>query len=90
MDRREFFKIGFLQMKDRARKSAPEIIRREITHTLIDVTVLTANVDKAEQLAEDLLAEHFGERFLRLRQSHLTWSFSGVILRYMGRRQRGI
>ncbi len=88
MDRREFFKLGFLQMKDKARKSAPEIIRKEITPTLIDVTVLTANVDKAEQLADDLLAEHFGERFLRLRQSILTGTFPGGMLLHEGIRQR--
>lgn len=88
MDRREFFKLGFLQVRETARKSAPEVIRKEITPTLIDVSILTANGEKAEQLADELLAEHFGERFLRLRQSRLDGSFPGGIVLFEGIRQR--
>lgn len=88
MDRREFFKLGFLQVKDQARKSAPEIIRREITPTLLDLTVLTSNVDKAEQLIDDMVAEHFGERFLRLRQSTLVGMFPGGVQLFEGTMRR--
>jgi hypothetical protein len=88
MDRREFFKLGFLQVKDQARKSAPEIIRREITPTLLDLTVLTSHVDKAEKLVDELVAEHFGERFLRLRQSVFDGMFPGGLVLFEGSRQR--
>ncbi|MCB2204724.1 NusG domain II-containing protein [bacterium] len=88
MDRREFFKLGFLQVKDQARKSAPEVIRNKISQTLIDVSVLTENVDKAERLAEEYLAEYFGERFLRLRQSHLSGTLPGGIVLFEGIRRR--
>ena len=84
MDRREFFKLGFLQIKDQARKSAPEIIRKEITPTLIDVSILTAHGDKVERMADEMLAEHFGERFLRLKQSQFTGQFPGGIVLFEG------
>lgn len=88
MDRREFFKLGFRQAKDTARKSAPEIIRRKMTPTLIDVSILTENVDKAEALADELLAEHFGERFLRLRRSSLSGTFPGGLVLFEGSHRR--
>ncbi|PLX32258.1 MAG: hypothetical protein C0600_03230 [Ignavibacteria bacterium] len=84
MDRRGFFKLGFRQLKDQARKSAPEIVRKEITPTLIDVTLLTEHVDKAERLADELLAEHFGERFLRLKQSRFEGQHNGGIVLFEG------
>ncbi len=90
MDRREFFKLGFRQVKDSARKSAPEMIRKNITPTLIDVSILTENVDKAEALADELLAEHFGERFLRLRHSSLSGTFPGGIVLFEGSSRRDI
>ncbi|MFZ1731338.1 MAG: NusG domain II-containing protein [Bacteroidota bacterium] len=80
MDRREFFKLGFLQVKDHARKSAPEIIRKEISPVVIDVSILTDQAERAELLADDLLPEHFGERFLRLKQSRLSGMFPGGLL----------
>ena len=80
MDRREFFRLGFLQVKDHARKTAPDLIRREITPTIIDVTVLTDQVERAETLADELLPAHFGERFLRLKQSRLSGQYPGGIL----------
>jgi hypothetical protein len=88
MDRREFFKLGFLQVKDHARKSAPELIRKEITPIVIDVTVLTDQVERAEQLADDLLPEHFGERFLRLKQSRLNGMYPGGVLLFEQNRLR--
>ncbi|MDT8325594.1 MAG: NusG domain II-containing protein [Bacteroidota bacterium] len=88
MDRREFFKLGFRQVKDSARKSAPEMIRRKMSPTLLDVSILTENPDKAETLANELLAEHFGERFLRLRQSSLTGTFPGGIVLFEGSSRR--
>lgn len=88
MDRRNFFKLGFRQLKDQARKSAPEIVRKEITPTLIDVTMLTEHVDKAERLADELLAEHFGERFLRLKQSRFEGQHGGGIVLFEGNLHR--
>jgi hypothetical protein len=88
MDRREFFKLGFLQLKDQARMTAPEIIRKEITPTLIDVTILSEHVDKVERMADEMLAEHFGERFLRLKQSRFLGQFPGGIVLFEGTRLR--
>lgn len=88
MDRREFFKLGFRQVKDSARKSAPDFIRREISPTLIDVSIITENPERAERLADDNLPEYFGDRFLRLKQSRLTGQFPGGIVLFEGARRR--
>ncbi|MBN1446696.1 MAG: NusG domain II-containing protein [Bacteroidetes bacterium] len=88
MDRREFFKLGFLQIKDQARKSAPDIIRKEITPTLMDVSILTEHVERAQRLAGELLPEHFGERFIRLKESRLTGQFPGGIVLFEEQRRR--
>jgi hypothetical protein len=80
MDRREFFRLGFLRVKDHARKTAPELIRREMTPIIIDVSVLTDQVERAEMLADEFLPAHFGERFLRLKQSTLHGQYPGGIL----------
>lgn len=88
MDRREFFKLGFLQVKDHARKSAPDLIRKEITPVVLDVSILTSQSERAEQLADDLLPEHFGERFLRLKQSRLNGMYPGGILLFEQNRFR--
>ena len=88
MDRREFFKLGFLQAKEKARKSAPDFISREITPALIDVSILTEHAERAERLADELLPEHFGERFLRLKQSRLDGQFPGGIVLFEGARRR--
>lgn len=88
MDRREFFKLGFLRVKDHARKSAPDVIRKEITPVVLDVTVLTDQVARAEELADELLPEHFGERFLRLKQSRLSGMYPGGVLLFEQNRLR--
>ncbi|MBE0644377.1 MAG: NusG domain II-containing protein [Bacteroidetes bacterium] len=88
MDRREFFKLGFLRAKDHARKAAPEMIRKEITPVVLDVSVLTDQVERAEQLADDLLPEYFGERFLRLKQSRLSGMYPGGVLLFEQNRLR--
>ncbi len=88
MDRREFFKLGFLQVKDQARKSAPELIRKEITPVVLDVSILTDQVERAELLADELLPEHFGERFLRLKQSRLSGMYPGGMLLFEQNRLR--
>ncbi len=88
MDRREFFKLGFLRVKDHARKSAPDVIRKEITPVVLDVSVLTDQVARAEELADELLPEHFGERFLRLKQSRLSGMYPGGVLLFEQNRLR--
>lgn len=88
MDRREFFKLGFFRVKDHARKKAPELIRKEITPVVLDVSVLTDQVDRAERLADELLPEYFGERFLRLKQSRLGGVYPGGILLFEQNRLR--
>ncbi len=88
MDRREFFKLGFLQVKDHARKSVPEAIRKEITPVVLDVSILTDRVARAEELADELLPEHFGERFLRLKQSRFTGMYPGGVLLFEQNRLR--
>jgi hypothetical protein len=80
MDRRDFFKLGFLRVKDHARKSAPGLIRNEISPVTLDVSVLTEHVERAEELADELLPEFFGERFLRLKQSRLSGMYPGGVL----------
>ena len=80
MDRRQFFKLGFLRIKDEARKRAPDIIRKEIAQTVVDVSILTSRHEEAEHLVDDLLREHFGERMLRLRQSRLEGRYPGGIV----------
>lgn len=88
MDRREFFRLGFFRVKDHARKNAPEIIRKEITPVVLDVSVLTDQVERAEQLADELLPEFFGERFLRLKQSRLSGTYPGGLLLFEQNRMR--
>ncbi len=88
MDRREFFKLSFLRAKDHARKSAPDLIRREISPVVLDVSILCEQTQRAEQLAEELLPEHFGERFLRLKQSRLSGRYPGGVLLFEQNRLR--
>lgn len=88
VDRREFFRLGFFRVKDHARKKVPDVIRREIDPVVIDVSVLTDRVARAEELADELLPEFFGERFLRLKQSRLNGSFPGGILLFEQNRLR--
>jgi hypothetical protein len=88
MDRREFFRLGFLRVKDHARNSAPELIRKEITPVVLDVSVLTDQVSRAEELADELLPEFFGERFLRLKQSRFSGMYPGGVLLFEQNRLR--
>lgn len=88
MDRRDFFKLGFLHAKDQARKSAPEFIRKEISPVALDVSILTGQGERAELLADELLAEHFGDRFLRLKQSQLSGTYPGGVLLFEQNRLR--
>jgi hypothetical protein len=88
MDRRDFFKFGFLRVKDQARQSAPEFIRKEITPVTLDVSILTEQGEHAEELADELLSEHFGDRFLRLKQSRLSGTYPGGVLLFEQNRLR--
>lgn len=80
MDRRQFFRLGMRNIKDTARKQAPALIRDSIERTQLDVTILTDNIPRAKELAEEMMHEHFGERVLRLRESILPGMFPGGIL----------
>ena len=86
MGRRDFFKLGLSKMKDTARRQAPALIRKEISAKQIDLTILTDNAQRAEQLVDEMLREHFGETMLRLRQSKLEGLFPGGIVLFENNR----
>jgi hypothetical protein len=81
INRRDFFRLGLQQMKEQARKRAPSLISREIAPLSLDVSILTDQPILAERLVDELVREHFGERFLRLRRSEIpSRSPGGIVL----------
>lgn len=82
MKRREFFRLGFSNLRNSVTKNMPEAIQPKIPVTVLDVSVLTADPHKAERLMHELVREHFGEKMLRLKHSVLTGVFPGGIVLY--------
>lgn len=80
INRRDFFRLGLQQMKEEARRRAPALISREIPPLVLDVSILTSQPILAERLADELLREHFGERFLQLRRSDLAIDCRGGVV----------
>ncbi len=80
MDRREFMRLGFLRLRDRAHKTVPEPIRKQFDPVRLDVSILTDRPDDADRIAEETLPEHFSGKFYRLKQSRLNGVFPGGIL----------
>jgi hypothetical protein len=81
-------RLGFLRLRDRAHKSAPDVIRKEFEAVRLDVSILTDRPDDADRLVEDMLPEHFGANFFRLKQSTLTGIFPGGIVLFEQQRLR--
>jgi hypothetical protein len=80
INRRDFFRLGLQQMKEQARKRAPSLISREIAPLALDVSILTDQPLLAERIVDELVREHFGERFLRLRRSEFSSHCPGGIV----------
>lgn len=89
MDRRAFFKRGLTGLRDSAAKRVPEPVRKTIGYSLLDITVLTDDPERADALCAELIEPHCDARLLRLRGTQLTGIFpGGVLLLENGRRAR--
>jgi hypothetical protein len=80
MDRRQFFRLGIRNIKDTARRQAPALIRGPEPVRRLDLSILTAEPDRADALVREMLQEHFGGTLLRLRESILPGEFPGGLL----------
>jgi len=88
VDRREFFRFGIFGVRDSARKKVPDIVKNELGSTLLDISILTSNPGKTEELAVELLTEHFDDELVRLKQSRLEGSYPGGVLLFENNRLR--
>jgi len=79
MNRRSFFRSGFKEITEAIIQKTPEPLRPKEFDPAFDISILTAKPLEAEQLANELLRDYFGESMLRLKQSELEGTFEGYV-----------